>query len=806
MGSLMRSASSRIVVCLLILSTLTGVACTRTKSLVKRLIGRADKDDDEPRAPPVRSGPAAETPVGPHPRILLDPKTLESLRTRAAANTPAWKVLSAKCTSRMEGPVEWPDGKDYPNPGIGEGYQGGEYWEAMLDLALCGVVVRKSDPARSKAISARIADVLEKITAIEGPHAINPLRDDGFGIRFFVPAMAIGYDWAHEDLSPEIKARVRAAMTHWLDIWDAKGFGRNHAQGNYFAGYYCAKAFAALATQGDFDKSPIWWEDWYARLHKEMVQPYYAEHMAGGGWPEGWNYGAFATINMTWPVWAAHTAKGLDLFRDARAPYRFPFDQAPHLVHFGWPDRVHVDDRGTYFEAESHAVAAVPLSPMIVLPAFLRAYDDPFAPMLQRYAREVRERGKDRKVSPWMEFLYWDPSAAEGDLAQLPRSFVAKGMQTVAMRSSWDESAVWASFTSGTYVGSPESGEMYFDQGSLAVVRGGRPLLVNATSALKRLDAGEPESKGQDPVYEDLFGNHDKNPAVANRTLFNVFYARQKPVPGIGDAKERYGQTAMIPGQAKTQLARFEDKGAYVFMRGERIEDMFRRGKKGEKRVKSWTRQVLYARPSVFVVDDRTEVESDELDQWMAFHLAAPLVARRGEPGVFDSGTGDRFAGTFATLLPKAAPTKTVDVFERRKVIRVEVRPGSPAEKQRWLSVLIAPDPNGGVTGGGPGAIKVAALEGAEGALVQSAAGAVVVASATEGKATYRAPVPATDAAGATHFVTDLEARAEVRVTARREGASFAIDVARGSGLRVSDSGVVAFRIDAAGQIAAVGP
>lgn len=766
------------------------VACGRVKSCVRHVV-RGDDDDDEPKAPAVQTGPAAETPIGEHPRIWLDPPTLDVLRQRMTAGTPAWKALDEKCASLMLGPVEYPDGKDYPEQGIGEGYQGSDYFDALLEIALCHQTLKGKDDARAKALAARGADVLEKMSEPEGPHSVNPLRDDGFGIRFFVTTMAIGYDWLYPELTPALRERVRAALTKWIETFDAKGFGRNHAQGNYFAGYYSAKALAALATQGDFDKSPIWWNDWLERLHRQMVQPYYAKHMVGGGWPEGWNYGALATLNMTWPVWAAKTAKGMDLFRDTRASYTFPFDQGLHLVQFSWPDRIHIDDRGTNYDGEFDEVSVLPTSTLTVLPALLRAERDPFADRLQRFAREVREKRAKKKPAPWMEFLYWDPSAKEADYTNLPRSFVAWGMHTVAMRSSWDESATWASFTAGTYVGSPDSGEMHFDQGSLAVVRGNRPLLVNAATALKRRATGEPEPK-DDPIYEDLFGNHDKESTKANRTIFNIFYARTAPLPGMPETSERYGQISAMPGKAQTKLARYEDQNAWVFLRGERLEDMYRRGPKNEPRVTTFTRQVLYVRPSLFVVDDRTEVASGDLDQWMAWNLAFPAAARPDESGVlaFDAGPATAFAGTMAVVLPRGATVKTSDLFGRHKVAHVEVRPPTTAKEktQRWLTVLDA-------GAAAPLATKVRALDGAPGALVESADGVVAVATLDGGAGEYRAP------AGATHYLTGLDPQKEVKVTAATAGTTVTVTVARGSGIRASQGGVVAFRIDGAGVV-----
>ena len=788
----MRRLAVPLLVALLPALALPALAgCGRIKSAAKRVL-RGDDNDKSSAAPPVMSGPAPATPIGPHPRILLDPKTLETLRARVAAGAPTWKALDAKCASRMNGPVEYPDGSDYPTPGIGEGYQGEEYWQAMHDIALCSAVLRTIDAARAKALAARGADLLSKMSDTIGPHAVSPLRDDGFGIRFFATAMAIGYDWLYDELSPELRAKVRAALAMWLDTYDAKGFAREHPQGNYFAGYYAAKAYAALATQDDDPKALTWFADWHERMHLKMVVPYYSKHLVGGGWPEGWNYGALATLNMTWPAWATQTAKGRDLFRNPVAPFAFPFDQSIHLLHFAWPDRIHVDDRGTNYEGDA-ADATAPLWTLTVLPALLRREGDPFAATLQRYAREIRDR-REKKAPPWMDFLFWDAAAPEADFTKLPLSYVAWGMNTVALRSAWDENATWASFTAGPHVANAEAGHMQFDQGSLAVVRGGRPVLVNAATAVRRREAGQPSlhtSGGNDPVYEELFGDHDKDKRKGNRTVFNILYARMKPAAGSAEPDERYGQIAAMPPKPKTKLARFEEKDAWVFLRGEHLEDMYRRGKRGEARVAAWSREVLYVRPSLFFIDDKSEVGEGDLEQWLAFHLAAPAAARAGEPSTFDAGPADRFAGTLAIVKPVGATFRTVDLYDRKRVTRVEARPSNAERAQRWLTVLDA-------SGTGPGAAKIQPLDGGvHGATaVMGDQSTTFVAAPHASRATYSAKT-------GTHYVSNLAPKQDFKIAATLSGDAVSVVVERGGSAKSSDAGVLAFRVGRDGQVTA---
>ena len=77
-------------------------------------------------------------PIAPHPRIFLDPATLARLRAGAAASSPEWQALKARCDAFLTGTVEWPDGNNYPDSNsIGAGYQGDGYLPALMDLGLC---------------------------------------------------------------------------------------------------------------------------------------------------------------------------------------------------------------------------------------------------------------------------------------------------------------------------------------------------------------------------------------------------------------------------------------------------------------------------------------------------------------------------------------------------------------------------------------------------------------------------------------------------------------------------------------------
>src|SRR5256885_13942916 len=505
------------------------------------------------------------------------------------------------------------------------------------------------------------------------PHAVPPLRDSGYGIRFFGLGLALGFDWLYDAMSAADRIRVYTAIDAWVDAYESGVFGRDHPQGNYFAGYYATKAVAALATEGDDPRAAAQWTDFLNRIHGQLVQPYYAANLAGGGWPEGQNYGPLATFNMLLPVLAAKTAKGVDLVH-AAAPYQFPSGAATWYLYNTWPSLQRIDDRGT-MRAQGEPAPA-PVKIITQLAGILPPWGDPPPAAFPRFARDVRAANPDGATSPdrlWSDFLFWDPTGPEVDYKTGPLASYASGMEMGAVRSSWDTGAVWGSLDAGPYTGNPDAGEQLFDSGSLAVAHGNRPFLVNAAGQLFR-GTNPPD----DFVYNDNFGS------ASTRGLYNVFYT-DAPTPTGQNARSR-------ADGARTHMSAFDQTSSYVFMRAGTLEDMYPRS--GPPPISSWTRDVTYLRPNLFVVYGRTTVSNPNIGQWQRFHFAgAPSQVAAPSPGVsrYDIGSGANYAGRVSSVLPAGHQEQvTPTVFSGSDVSRIDVRPGTAASQNQWLTVIDA--------------------------------------------------------------------------------------------------------------------
>src|SRR5262249_20059078 len=146
---------------------------------------------------------------------------------------------------------------------------------------------------------------------------------------------------------------------------------------------------------------------------------------------------------------------------------------------------------------------------------------------------------------------------------------------------------------------------------------------------------------------------------------YNTFQVRH--LDAQGGILDNYGEWALTRDDGvRTKIGRYEDGGSYVLAVGQFLEDMYRPFQTicaGKSPITSWSRQIVYLRPSQFVVYDRTGICDASLDQYLAFHFPAnPVEVTSPAPGLhrFDVNTG-QFAGSMTTILPANAKTVTTD-------------------------------------------------------------------------------------------------------------------------------------------------
>ncbi|MDR3389829.1 MAG: hypothetical protein P4L92_22555 [Rudaea sp.] len=769
----------------------------------------------------------------PHPRLMLDAATLGALRSRAAANTPQWQQLKSYCDSFIGGTVNYPDQDNYPDtPDIGQGYEGDGYWAPLMSEALCYQTLKSTDPTTAAGYGAKAADIAVKLSMpFPGTHGEDPCTDDGYVMRFFGVGMGILYDWAYDVLTPAQRVQIYTTANAWQTSWEAPGgcssFAYEHPPlGNYFAGYFHAKTVMALATAGDnigaAPNAATEWIDWQTTEFNTApsnpphigVQPYYVAHMSGGGWPEGFgNYGPLATLNMSLPAWEVKTATNTDIV-NAAAPYAFPIDAADYLMHFTWPSRNYIDDRDTnHSNGDAGAPPPGSADPGMFMQVLgsLRYWSAAHADAFQEYTNEViAAAGSD--ADAWEAFLFYDAKGTAAPLATLPLSYFASGPNAVAARSDWTTNASWMSFRAGPYIDNPEAGEEGFDQGSLALVRGGTPLLVNGTGWEVHEPGGDAD---ENRVYNDEYGGFDGSVYSGNRTIYNIFYVRNMNGAAVANSYGQESNTAEDDG-VQTRIAAFEDGSSYVYTLATRLEDMYRLDPSQHAQVAAWSREIVYLRPNRLVVHDRTAAgnttgTNTNDDQFLAFHFPAnpaPATAPAGEQR-YDVTYAANYAGAMTTVLPANAATTIIGMYPANdgdagsnpvKVWQVQVRAPNTNATQEWLTVFdlsasasaVATASAITVTSGSAVGSVLATSDANQAILFNSGAAGTTI----SGSIGYSVPKVAT-----THFITELPPNSGYSAAATIDGSNHDITVTPGGSLTTSASGVLTFTVSAAGVV-----
>ncbi|MFK2930589.1 hypothetical protein ISP14_07270 [Dyella agri] len=722
---------------------------------------------------------------------------------RATSSNPQWTALKAQCDSYIGGTVEYPTGNAYPNlPNIGQGYQGSSYVPALLAEGMCYQVLKTSNASAAANYGAKAVDILLKMST-SGSQGQPPCTDSGYGMRFYGVGMGLGYDWVYELLTPAQRTQVYTTANAWITAWEtANGcadFEYAHPQSNYYAGYFHAKAAIALATYEDNPSAPAQWSDWLSNQFAVRVQPYYALHLAGGGWPEGYsNYASLGVLNMTLPLQEVKTATGQDLVH-ASAPYNYPLDSGEYAMHFTWPSRAYFDDRDTNHSGSgsgSQPPGTTQVGLFQQLVGALGYWGSPHTAILRQYLSEVNAATSGfGATDPWLQFLALDPAGAVSPVSGLPLSYFAPGLGAVAARSDWGTSASWMSFRAAPYANNPAQGEEFFDQGSLALVHGGTPLLLNATGWMVHDPNGTAD---ENLIYTDNFGSFSSsNIYSGNRQEENIFYVRNM---SNGTLAEQFGQFASTTesNQASTKVAAFEDGGSYAYVLATGLQDMYRSFAAG-KAVANWAREVVYLRPNRFVVYDRTTAGSASYDQYLAWHFpASPTTSTTAASGkrldVTYSGT---YAGAMTAVLPLNTALTTTAMYPTSnpaKAWQVQVRAPATAVSQQWLTVFDLSTSSAAVAAAKPVTVNQGSILGVQ---LAAADGSSVMVGSTGAAGT---PMTGTiaytvDNLAARHVITELAPSAGYTVAVATTGNQQTITVTPGGSTTSSANGVLSFTV-----------
>jgi len=460
------------------------------------------------------------------------------------------------------------------------------------------------------------------------------------------------------------------------------------------------------------------------------------------------------------------------------------------------------DDRDTNHETSTSQPAGTTQTRMFVqILGELKYWGSAQVNVFHQYLNDVTAATSDYAAADaWLLFLETNPSNGLTPVNTLPLSYLAPGMNAVAARSDWTTGASWMSFRSGPYVNNPNQAEEGFDQGSLALVKGGTPLLLNATGWLVHNPNGESDETLE---YQDLFSDFNGTVYFGNRQIYNIYYVRHMSGTAVA---EPYGQVpnTVEDDQVRTQVSAYADGNDYVYVLATHIEDMYRKFSAGAG-VAAWARQVVFLRPNRFVVYDRTTEGSASYDQYLAWHFPAAPVAGSTASGQsrLDVTYNGQYAGAMTVVLPTNTTTTTIAQYPASnpvKVWQVQVRAPNTNVSQQWLTVFDLSASAAAVATTSPVTVVQGAIVGVQ--LQASDGNSVVISSAgaagtpISGNIGYRVAD-----VGAHHVVTELAPNTGYTVTATVSGSVQTISVSVGGTTMTNSEGVLDFSLSASGTV-----
>jgi Heparinase II/III-like protein len=575
----------------------------------ERMPGLSNDVPSSSTAAEIASGPQGTLPLdtptgrlGAHPRILLTPERMSGLEAMSRAGHPSWTVLQRNCDEANQKPIS-------------SGYMGEDWANAALDLALCGRVLKK-DASTKNAIKYLLALVDDATEVGDGKGGDTAARqDDGYAIRNRGFLAAIAYDWLHDDMSADQRKHVVSRFYAYVTWYKKDGYRKDEPWSNHFMGYFGAAAMGGLAADGDDPKG--------AEMHKlareiwnKVIVPGYRTRLAGGDYPEGWQYARL--IGGVLGLWV--DAEG----RATPAGTQKLIEELPWLresvafqTHAHEPDGKHVFD-----SADWSKKPAEPFNQQLYGVAIALGANDPAsrrALYLARNAKRIGEPGWN-----WLRVVGDDPSRAAEDPRTGPTSYFAKGTGVVFARTAWSPSAVWVAFNSGPFFGDHQ----HLDQGHFEIVREDDALLI-------------------DPGDYDAYSTMSHNAILVDDKKENDRWSPNQAI---------YSKTARIE--------RFSDEGGTVWASAEYTDaynpDEYPRYKK-TRTVSRAERELLFSRTPIatmpgsgvarVVVYDRISLTKPTYGVTWAGHAS---VRPEQSGSVLKIAVG-RSAATLSTLLPAGA-------------------------------------------------------------------------------------------------------------------------------------------------------
>jgi hypothetical protein len=453
-------------------------------------------------------------PTGPHPRMFLDAPTLAALTANAAKSGTAAASMISQCQDTI----------DHPTYVTDRGGVDADTWPGGAVRCAVAYLVTQKQAYLTQSIMfwhAALDDDMtlgDKLGCVQGvdanwkawngssptpPVLLTVTHDTGYPMRWYGPYLSLVYDWLHDapGVDEALRAQTRTCMTAWMDWYTAQGFEKDMPGVNYNAGFVVGKTLAAVAigTEGGSD-GHLWNEtvnDLFPRIIEgngmswtpagqqlpvmgglqgnadtQLGKP--VGIMVGGDWGS-WEYAPLSVAELSAASFALEK-QGVALpVMDAwvnSLVTRHIYATVPtgDWVYCGEGD---CGDCSPQTPGDCH-INAKPSA--ATLDAVLLG---PSSPESASWALFMKQKQQLVGSSIW-NALGEARSVTPADYTtqmNVPLWYLARGTRSMYVRSSWQQDALWAVFTSAP----AGLDHQHYGAGSFVLTRGSDDLIVEAS-------------------------------------------------------------------------------------------------------------------------------------------------------------------------------------------------------------------------------------------------------------------------------------------------------------------------------------
>ena len=579
----------------------------------------------------------------------------------------------------------------------------------------------------------RPAPPLEGECSYDAPRQSN---DAGYHFRELLSLLAFGYSWLNPLLSPAEKQVVvdKVAESAWIVGDNTIYPNLTHPMNNYYTATLSGLLLADVSMGAQL---PAVVRDWI-KDRTVYMGSFFSRWVAHGGYPQGLRDYGFSELSRIYIAALAEAKNGVDL---RAAPYNFTWLDATldYVIGASTPDTTQVDDWGVVAQLGGTPTSQdVRISAFATLPmaAWANTVGHPRAAQFSKFHHDALARVQeaaatippaysgDRQAAvrsnPWRDLLL-ERTWTESDWTPSDLTYYAFTGDYAISRTAWnDPNAAYLTLQGNVFVDTVGQGKQKMKLGEVTIRRGGMKRLVGTADGFVARISDSP------PVSDlHAMNAYSGSALMKYNRYYNGFWASPDTVGGsqyynnwcVAGTNPEVMDRAKIPSYnanvvsmpagSQPQISVKADKSSYSYWKVQNLGCYYTLGYRyaadAHNHVRSWTREVVFLRPSgMAVVRDSTQVINGTEDRFINW-----VVPKGGS--VADAPGGKRFTvsnaqlggdiGAITFLMPAGLDVKQLDGVKSDQVTsfnafdRLEVRPAANGHTaDTFVAVL---DPSG---------------------------------------------------------------------------------------------------------------